>query len=207
MTITAAKWTIADYHQMLAAGILNNRAVELLNGEIIEMAPEAEPHAYYGHTAAKYLDRLLDDRAEVRQGHPITIPASNSEPEPDVAIVQPLGREYLNHHPYPENIFGVIEYSDSSLAKDLECKAKVYATANISEYWIVNLKAMALIVLRDPIEGEYRSQISFTQGTISPIAFADLAIPINRLLEDRDSEAIAIHRSIDPEQPSAAANR
>lgn len=97
--------------------------------------------------------------------------------------MQPLGREYLNHHPYPENIFWVIEYSDSSLAKDLEFKEKVYATADIPEYWIVNLKMMALIVLRDPIEGEYRSQISLTQGTISPIAFADLAIPIGRLLE------------------------
>lgn len=47
MTITTAKWTIEEYHQMIAAGILQDRRVELLKGEIVEMAPEGEPHAYF----------------------------------------------------------------------------------------------------------------------------------------------------------------
>jgi Uma2 family endonuclease len=40
----------------------------------------------------------------VREGKPITLP-SNSEPEPDIAVVQDLGDRYLEHHPYPENFF------------------------------------------------------------------------------------------------------
>ncbi len=39
MTLTIAKWTVAEYHQMIAAGILVGRRVELLNGEIVEMLP------------------------------------------------------------------------------------------------------------------------------------------------------------------------
>lgn len=46
----------------------------------------------------------------VRQAKPITLP-NDSEPAPDLAILQRLGREYLEHHPYHENIFWLIEYS------------------------------------------------------------------------------------------------
>ena len=125
----------------------------------------------------------LGDRAQVRDGHPITIPSSNSEPEPDLAIVQPLGREYLTHHPYPENVFWLIEYSNTSLKKDLDAKAKAYAAAGIVEYWVVNLQTMQLIVMREPIEAEYRSQITLTQGTVQPIAFPELAVSVRRLLD------------------------
>lgn len=40
--IALAKWTVDDYHQMIAAGILSDHPVELLNGVIIEMSPEGE---------------------------------------------------------------------------------------------------------------------------------------------------------------------
>jgi Uma2 family endonuclease len=43
MRVTTAKWTIDEYHRMIAAGILEDRRVELLQGEIVEMSPEGEP--------------------------------------------------------------------------------------------------------------------------------------------------------------------
>jgi Uma2 family endonuclease len=73
----------------------------------------------------------------VRQAKPVTLPNA-SEPEPDLAIVQRLGQEYRQHHPYPENIFWMIEYTEPSLSKDLRIKSGVYAEVGISEYWIVN---------------------------------------------------------------------
>lgn len=92
---------------MIAAGILEDRRVELLQGEIIEISPEGEPHAYFSSEAGEYLMRRLSDRAMVRLAKPITLP-NNSEPEPDIAIVQRLGREYLDHHPYPDNILRLL---------------------------------------------------------------------------------------------------
>jgi Uma2 family endonuclease len=124
MTITTAKWTLDEYHRMIEAGI-DDRRVELLKGEIVEMAPEGEPRAYFRCEAAEYLSDLLGQYATIHQGSPITLP-NNSEPEPDLAIVQRLGREYLEHHPYPANIFWLIEYSDSSLNKDLDLKSKCH---------------------------------------------------------------------------------
>ncbi|MBW4661535.1 MAG: Uma2 family endonuclease [Drouetiella hepatica Uher 2000/2452] len=182
MTVTTAKWSVEDYHHMIETGLLDDRPVELLNGEIIEMTPEREPHAFYSRTSAKYLEVLLGEQAEVLQGKPITMPSNNSEPQPDIAVVQPLGREYLQHHPYPENIFLLIEFSHSSLKKDLDPKAKAYAAAGIAEYWVVNLRTMELIVMRDPVEGEYRSQVTWREDTINPLAFADVSVSVNRML-------------------------
>ena len=41
---TLAKCSISNYHQMVAAGILENRQVEPLAGNIIERAPETPLH-------------------------------------------------------------------------------------------------------------------------------------------------------------------
>jgi len=102
MSTTQALWSLEEYHQMIQAGILDDRQVELLRGEIVEMSPEGFPHAYSRTTAGIYLTKLLGARALVRQDAP-TLP-DNSEPEPDIAIVQNLGREYRVDHPLPENI-------------------------------------------------------------------------------------------------------
>jgi Uma2 family endonuclease len=181
MTLITAKWTTDEYHHMIASGVLDDRKVELLKGEIVEMAPEGEPHAYLSTEAGEYLILLLGNFATVRAAKPITLP-DHSEPEPDLAIVQRLGREYLEHHPYPENIFWVVEYSESSLSKDLKIKSKIYAEAGIREYWVVNLKQHWLVVFRDPIGGEYISEVTLTGGLIQPVAFPNLSGSVDRII-------------------------
>lgn len=181
MTISLAKWTIEDYHRMVDIGLLDDRPVELLHGEIVEMSPEGEAHAYFSTEAGDYLARLLGDRALVRHAKPITLP-NNSEPEPDLAIVQRLGRTYLQHHPYPEQIFWVIEYANTSLEKDANLKYRIYAEVGIPEYWLVNLKRRELIVFRTPRDGEYGSKMTFTEGEITPVAFPDISIAVSEII-------------------------
>lgn len=183
MTVTVAKWTLAEYHQMIASGLLKGRRVELIRGKIIEMAPEGKPHAYFSTESGHYLSRLLGSRATVRPAKPITLP-NQSEPEPDVAIVKPLGREYLEHHPYPQDIFWLIEYSDATLAKDLNIKSSVYAEVNIPEYWVVNLQNQSLIVFRAPQAGEYTSQATYTEGQLTPVAFPDVSISVSAIIDE-----------------------
>jgi Uma2 family endonuclease len=182
MVITTAKWTLEDYHHMIEAGILENRSVELLNGEIIEMVPEGPEHAQSSSDTADYLRMLLGSRAKVRDGHPITLP-NHSEPEPDIAIVKPLGQIYRNRHPYSEDIFWLIEYSNTSLAKDLEAKRRIYAASEIREYWLVDLRHRCLRIFRDPVEGDYLSETTLTTGNISPLAFAEIVVSVQRLFE------------------------
>ncbi|MEH2048818.1 Uma2 family endonuclease [Nostoc sp.] len=181
MSVIVAKWTIDEYHRMIDAGILSDRKVELLKGEIVEMSPEGEPHAYSSGEAGDYLAKLLTGQAKIRHAKPITLP-NNSEPEPDIAIVQPLGREYRQHHPYPENIFWLIEYSNSSLEKDLETKSKIYAEAGILEYWVVNLKKLHLVVFREILDGEYATKLTLARGTIQPLAFPNIFVAVEQII-------------------------
>jgi Uma2 family endonuclease len=99
----------------------------------------------------------------------------------DIAIVQPPLRRYLDHHPYPENIFWLIEYSDTTLAKDLGVKKQVYAEAGIQEYWVVDLKNTQLKVFRDLVNNLYQTELTLTDKTISPLFFQDVAVDVRRL--------------------------
>jgi Uma2 family endonuclease len=115
---TLAKWSVNDYHRMIEAGILKDRRVELLAGEIVEMSPETPIHYNTAKRGAKYLEELLSDRADVRFNGLITL--SNSQPEPDIAVVRLPESNYNDRHPEPQDIFLIIEVAKTSLRKDLD---------------------------------------------------------------------------------------
>jgi Uma2 family endonuclease len=181
MTIVTAKWSLQEYHRMIEAGLLDERKVELICGGIIEMSPEGAPHSSSCSEIGEYLRRILGDRAKVREAHPIILP-NNSEPEPDLAIVRTRSTLYRDRHPYPEDIFWLIEVASSTLAKDLGLKKDLYADAGIEEYWVINLSESILVVFRDLTVAGYRSTTNFTSGLISPLAFPELVIDIQQLL-------------------------
>jgi Uma2 family endonuclease len=178
-TINRLRWTLDEYHCLIKNGLLVDKQVELLNGEIIEMAPEGILHADLSNEATEYLRCLLGDRAKIRAAKPITL--ERSEPELDLCVCRNV--RYSTHHPYPEDIFWLIEYSDSSLTKDLEVKSAIYAAASIPEYWVVNLKSRKLIVLRQPEAGEYEQRQTLSSGSISPLAFPDILVEVVRLIQ------------------------
>ncbi|MEO1208506.1 MAG: Uma2 family endonuclease [Cyanobacteria bacterium J06638_20] len=180
MTVTLYKWTLDRYHAAIDAGVFEDQAVELLRGDIVVMAPEREPHACYSSEGAEYFRSLLGDRAAIRETKPITLP-DDSEPVPDVAIVQPPLRRYLSHHPAPDEIFWIVEYSQTSLTKDLGLKKDIYAEAGIQEYWVSDLKNARLTVFRDLSNGAYQTELTLTEGTLAPLAFPDIAITVERL--------------------------
>ncbi|NJL86685.1 MAG: Uma2 family endonuclease [Leptolyngbyaceae cyanobacterium SM1_1_3] len=126
MALATYKWTIEHYHQAVAAGLFEESLVELLRGDLVVMPPEGEPHAYYNSEAGDYIRALLGTRAKIREAYPITLP-NDSEPIPDLAIVKPLGAAYLSHHPYPGDIFWLIEFSNTTLSKDLSEKKDIYS--------------------------------------------------------------------------------
>ncbi|MGF1492586.1 MAG: Uma2 family endonuclease [Microcoleaceae cyanobacterium] len=158
-------WTIDRYHQAVNAGVFDDVNVELLDGELVKMSPEGEPHANRIVSIADTIRLQLTGKAQVREGHPVSLGIKN-EPEPDIAIVEPLGREYDTHHPYPENIFLVIEFSNTSLVRNLEVKRYIYAAAGIPEYWLVDLNAKKLVRHLSPADGDYQDRLEATEGTL-----------------------------------------
>ncbi len=181
MTISTYKWTLERYHQAIDAGLFDDQPIELLRGDLIVMPPEREPHAYYNSEVGDYLRVLLGRRAKIREAHPITLP-NNSEPIPDLAIVKPLGATYLEHHPYPSDIFWLIEFSKATLNQDLTIKRSIYAEAGITEYWVVNLNNQELIVFRDLDNGNYSTEEIYTTGRIFPRALTDIEVSVQRLI-------------------------
>ncbi len=133
---------------MIAAGILTeNDRVQLLDGVIAEMSPIGPPHSYAVQRLMVWIFRLLPNGWELRVQQPITIGAS--EPQPDLAVVRV--RDYRNHHPGPTDIALLIEIADSSIETDRITKGEIYAAAGIREYWIVNLVDGCVEIHRDPV--------------------------------------------------------
>ena len=129
MTITTYKWSVEEYHWMIESGLLEGKPVELLNGEIVEMSPEREEHSYTNDDVAELLREKLRGLAKIRESHPITL--DNSEPEPDIAVVKLPKTIYARRHPYPQDIYWVIEISKKTLSKDLNEKSETYARNGI----------------------------------------------------------------------------
>lgn len=173
------KWSIDDYHLMIESGVLKNRSVELLEGEIIEVSPESPFHRFTNDSIAEYLRELLQGEAKVFESHPVTL--DNSEPEPDISIVRLPNTNYLDRHPYPKDIYWLIEVSNTTLEDDLNRKKKIYARAEINEYWIVDLKNTELIVFREAFKNDYKTKTTFNDGAIAPISFPHIEIIVNTL--------------------------
>lgn len=174
------KWTVNDYHQLIATGLLAGKPVELLEGELIEMSPEGVPYSYTNRTVADYLRSLLSGLATVSEAHPITL--DNSEPEPDIAIIRLPEEIYKQHHPYPENIYWLIEVSNRTLEKDLQEKTVTYARNGITEYWVIDLQYKKLWIFTQPASKGYGQTQEFTTGMIYPQSFPHIAIAANNLL-------------------------
>lgn len=174
-----AKWTVDDYHRLIDSGILAQRRVELLRGDLIEMSPEGPGHAYTTETGTSYLRGQLKHRALVREAHPITL--AQSEPQPDIAVVRLPRDRYRQRHPSAADIFWLIEVAQSTLAYDLGEKKRVYALASIPEYWVIDLINRQVYVFRQPLGEAYEAERVIDRGSIQPVAFPEIDLKIEKL--------------------------
>lgn len=145
------------------------------------MQPDGELHCFMRHRAVQYLRELLQGRAEIFEAHPIALPTAN--PQPDIAVVRLPDTRYLQHHPYPEDIYWLVEVSDATLTYDVETKSQIYAAAGIREYWVIDIPSQNLIVFKDLQAGNFWTQMTLEIGRLKLIAFPELAIDAHRLLD------------------------
>ncbi|AGY60197.1 hypothetical protein GKIL_3951 [Gloeobacter kilaueensis JS1] len=167
---------------MIDAGILTGAdTVELLAGQIVQMAPQKSLHAATLSRAADSLREQLGGAIQVRLQLPVTL-LPDSEPEPDIAVVRPDSRYYLAGHPGPADILLLVEVSDSTLDYDRGQKARIYARSGIGEYWIVDIPGERLIVLREADAAGYRQESVLTlQETVIPLNFPAVSLTVAAL--------------------------
>ena len=133
------------------------KRLELIDGEIVFMMPPGPEHAGYTDRTDRKLSRKLPPEYYVRCQHPIRI-SRFSEPQPDIAIVRARSDDYILSHPCADEVLLIIEISDSSLAQDLETKRRLYAKAEIAEYWVLDIQGRELHVFLKPWDGDYTEQ-------------------------------------------------
>jgi Uma2 family endonuclease len=195
---TVKKFTIEDYHRLTQLGFFQeNDKVELIRGELIEMAAKGTPHSVCETRLERELYKLIGERATLRGQQPIIL-SSYSEPEPDRVIVQNRADDYLSSHPQTEDILLLIEISDSSLEYDQTTKLSVYAENNIADYWIFNLVEYCLECYREPyqnLKGQfgYRNKsIYLPNESVTLPCFSDVILNLTKVFPPKINESSEI---------------
>jgi Uma2 family endonuclease len=132
------RFTRSEYHAMARTGMFEDKRVELLEGEVLDMSPQNEPHVSVVSALNRFLNNCLPENFQVRCQAPLGV-GIESEPEPDFAVTErsAMGADH------PETALLVIEVSDTTLGRDRR-KASVYAAAGVQEYWIINIASRAI---------------------------------------------------------------
>ena len=89
---------------------------------------------------------------------------TDSEPEPDVSVVEEHPRDLLDNHPIEAIL--VVGVADASLQFDRGKKQALYAQHGLLEYWIVNLVKRQLDVLREAEDESYADTTVYVDETV-----------------------------------------
>ena len=178
-TPTRHKLSVEDYHKLGEAGILTEDSrVELLEGELIEMAPIGGPHMAVVNRLNRLLVLAVGELGVVSVQNPVRLPP-HSEPQPDFAILKPRAGDAASAVPGPEDVLLLIEVADTTLGYDRATKLHLYAKFGIPESWIVNLQSKCIEVYRDPTVDGYAKRIEFhLQDSVSPLVLPKLSVAV-----------------------------
>lgn len=178
------RFTIDEYHRMGEVGILHeDDRVELIEGEIVEMAPIGSRHAAIAARIRKFFTIRLDDRAVLWSQEPVLLKALGSEPQPDVLILAPRADFYASALPEPQDVLLLIEVADSALAYDRRTKIPLYARAALTDVWLVDVDAGRISLYRTPGHRSYRDVLVPAPGeSFTPLAFPDITVTLADLL-------------------------
>ncbi|HIK12370.1 MAG TPA: Uma2 family endonuclease [Oscillatoriaceae cyanobacterium M33_DOE_052] len=172
-------FTVEEYHLMAETGILKeDDRLELIRGELVKMSPIGTRHAACVKRLNQILSQKLGKLVIIGIQDPIRL-NDNSEPQPDLALLQPRADFYATAHPQPGDILLLIEVADTTADFDREVKIPLYAQNQITEVWLVDITAQTLAVFREPTPTGYRYQQQLTMGDkVAMAVFPDLEIGV-----------------------------
>jgi len=184
LPLSRYRLSVDQFQEMGRVGILGQDSrVELIDGELIDMAPIGSRHASVVSLLSMALARGCGDLIVWSQ-NPIVLPPY-SEPQPDVVLLATSVDSYRGALPAPGDVLLVIEVAESTLRYDRSVKLPLYARHGIPEVWIVDLADSRLEVFQDPDEGVYRSRRELESGdAVSPTALPTVLIELAAVFPD-----------------------
>jgi Uma2 family endonuclease len=187
-SVPTKRWARVEYERLVDLAVFPpGDRIELVGGQLVVREPQGSPHAVAAGLAEDTLRAAFGSAWVVRVQMPVALD-DESEPEPDVAVCAGSPRDYLAGHPTRPVL--VVEVAESSLVFDREHKGSLYARAQVSDYWIVNLVDRVLEVYRDPTSSAdasygWRFNTLLRLGAadvVTPLAAPEARIPIADLL-------------------------
>ncbi len=175
--------TVEEYDLMIKTGVFDeNDQVELLNGAIVEKMPKGTNHANYNDIIATLLIQQLGNKVCVRNQNPIWLDEF-SEPEPDIVLVELPFQKYFKAHPTPNEIYLILEVSDSTLGYDRNTKGEAYARAGICQYLVLNVPEKLLEDYREPSANGFQSKQTYRTGQqFNLVAFPEISLNVSDFL-------------------------
>jgi len=185
MAVNLAKhyFTVSEYERMDQSGIFAPDArVELIEGEIIELSPIGSRHAACVKLLSRVLNEQAGEKAIISTQDPIRL-NDFSEPQPDIAVLRFRNDFYRDAHPTPNDVFLVIEVSDTTYSLDRNVKIPLYARSGIAEALIFNLPEEQLEYYSQPEAGMYQSRRVLKRGEqFESTNVANLSLDVDTIL-------------------------
>jgi Uma2 family endonuclease len=172
--------TTDQFHKMVEAGVLTKQnRIELIEGELLEMAPIGAQHAALTSRLTRLFNLALGDAAVVSPGGPVDL-GGFSTPQPDVMLLRYRADFYAEGIPKAADVLLAVEISDSTLNFDQTDKQNLYSRYSVPEYWVVDVAAKRLIIYSEPTRSEgYARELRFTiLDSVVPKAFPQLKLAV-----------------------------
>jgi Uma2 family endonuclease len=182
--LSQRRFTVDEFQRIGEAGILDvDERVELLDGQIIQMAPIGSRHA----ACVRRLNRLLGARIPselvVDVQNPVRM-GRDMQLIPDLAVLQPRGDFYDEGHPRPGDVLLVIEVADTTMPYDRNLKIPRYGRAGIREAWLVNLPDRCIEVFYNPSpESGYAESVRLDEAAaLESTSITGLSVKVSEFL-------------------------
>lgn len=130
---------VADYMMLGEAGVFGERRTELIEGDVIVMAPEFRPHGRVRDELHYQMRNVLLTQKSSWSASSGSVALSDvSMPQPDIVVTdEPQGEGAI-----PLSSVGLlVEVSSTTLDTHLGAKRRIYAMAGVPEYWVVDINA------------------------------------------------------------------
>lgn len=161
--------TVHDYHRMGEAGVLAPDArTELIEGEILDMAPIGSRHASVVDRLTRMFVAAIGERAIVRIQGPLRL-GDLSEPEPDLALLKPRADFYRDALPTAADVLLLVEVAETTQRLDRRVKVPLYARHGIPEVWVIDLENALVHLHRRPGGGTYADISATDRPAVTPV--------------------------------------
>ena len=168
---------VDEYHRMADLGLIApDSRVELLDGEVVDMAPIGTRHNACVMWLTRAFSRSIGDRALLGVQGSMRL-GRFSEPQPDIALFRPRDDLYASRYAEPEDVLLLIEVADSSARKDRTRKVPLYLKSGVPEVWLIDLKGGTIEVF---IGDTVRTLRAGDQ--VPPQAFPDIVLEVAEFL-------------------------